>query len=183
MTDLLILCLLLTICTFFALVYFYKKYCVDAYRQEVFKIRDNLFNFAAEGGIEFAHPAYIMARTYLNGTIRFTERLSLVRMITANVMLKKHASHFEKDIANRLKGLTEPQRKAITTALDAATAYTIVYLIKKNVALVFLFETFRYVDMLRNLIKPNYIKDRLAKQYKSTYSDVIYEEGATNLAC
>lgn len=182
MIDILILCFLITLSIFFILLHYYKKYCVDAYRQEIFKIRDELFNFAAEGGITFSHPAYGMARTYLNGTIRFTEHLSLVRMITANIVLKKHASHFEMEIANRLKGLTEPQREAISAALDKAIAHTILYLVRKNVAVVLLFEVFRYVGLMKDMIKKSTIKDKLAKQYKTTYSDAIYEEGSHQLA-
>lgn len=164
------------------LIHYYKKYRVDAYRQEIFQIRDDLFNFAAEGGINFDHPAYAMVRTYLNGTIRFTERLSIVKMVTASIVLKKHASHFEKDIENRLKGLTESQKKAISTALDTAIAKTILYLVKKNVALVVLFEFIRHLDRFIKFIKPRTIRDKLAKQYKSTYSDVIYKEGSAVFA-
>lgn len=182
MTDILILCFLVTLSVFFILLHYYKKYCVDAYRQEIFKIRDELFNFAAEGGIDFSHPAYAMVRTYLNGTIRFTEHLSLVRMITANVVLKRHASHFEADIANRLKGLTEAQREAISVALDKAAAYTVLYLVRKNVAVVLLFEMFRCIGLMQDVIKKNTIKATLAKQYKTTYSDVIYEEGSHRFA-
>jgi hypothetical protein len=178
MSEILILCFLTILSVFFFLIHFYKKYCVDAYRQDLFQVRDDLFNFAAEGGISFDHPAYAMARAYLNGTIRFTERLSLVQLIIFSILFEKHSSLFEQDISNRLKGLNSTQREKISSALESAADSTIVYLVKKNVALVSMFEMVRYISIIRAIVRPSAIKDKLASQYKSAYSDAIYEEGS-----
>jgi hypothetical protein len=51
---------------------------IDAYRQRLFLIRDELFDLAAlkERGFGFDHPAYIELRDSLNISIRFAHRIS-----------------------------------------------------------------------------------------------------------
>lgn len=57
--------------------WFYRDYRVDAFREDVFRIRGDLFDFAAAGGIDFAHPAYSLLRDMCNGYIRFAHRMTL----------------------------------------------------------------------------------------------------------
>ena len=60
----------------------YKPYRVDAFRQSVFAIRDELFDYALGGHIPFDHPSYQSLRRHMNGMIRFAHRLTLVWVIT-----------------------------------------------------------------------------------------------------
>jgi hypothetical protein len=59
----------------------YPRYRVDLFRQKLFELRDELFLFAADGGIEFSNPAYGMLRSTINGNIRFGHRLNLLEII------------------------------------------------------------------------------------------------------
>lgn len=47
-------------------------------------MRDDLFDFAADGGIEFADPAYIELRQDLNRLIRFAYKISMFRLLLAS---------------------------------------------------------------------------------------------------
>lgn len=55
----------------------YRRYRVDHFRQQVFELRDRLFDDADAGLIEFDNRAYGMLRTMMNGYIRFGHRLNL----------------------------------------------------------------------------------------------------------
>jgi hypothetical protein len=60
--------------------FFFRDYVTDYFRQRLFTIRDELFDWAADGGIAFDHRGYTLARTTLNGFIRFGDRVSLVSL-------------------------------------------------------------------------------------------------------
>lgn len=53
----------------------YRDYRVDLFRQRMFALRDELFDLAREGAINFDHPAYGLLRTVLNGFLRFAHRM------------------------------------------------------------------------------------------------------------
>jgi len=72
----------------------YNWYRVDHLRQELFEIRDRLFDEAADGHIGFASPAYRATRSLLNGSIRYAHRMSVSRFFAFHFMVAKHAQPF-----------------------------------------------------------------------------------------
>ena len=61
--------------------WFYRSYRVDTFRQSMFSLRDELFDFAADGHIEFDHLAYRQLRDLMNGYIRFGHEVSILPAI------------------------------------------------------------------------------------------------------
>lgn len=59
----------------------FRELRMDEFRQNVFRLRDELFDFAADGNIAFDHPAYKMLRSMMNGYIRFSHRGSLLHFV------------------------------------------------------------------------------------------------------
>src|SRR5437867_4829199 len=55
----------------------YRDYRLDAFRQKLFAVRDELFDYAAQGNISFDHPSYRTLRQHLNGMLRFAHRLTI----------------------------------------------------------------------------------------------------------
>lgn len=53
----------------------------DWFRDQVFQLRDDLFDRAADGLISFDSPAYGLLRMTMNGYIRFCHKLSLLQII------------------------------------------------------------------------------------------------------
>jgi hypothetical protein len=52
---------------------------LDCYRQKMFALRDELFDYAAAGNISFDDPAYVLLRLQMNGMIRYGHQLTLFR--------------------------------------------------------------------------------------------------------
>lgn len=52
---------------------------VDLFRQQMFALRDELFDFALGGHVEFSEPAYMLLRNLMNGTIRYAHNLTPYR--------------------------------------------------------------------------------------------------------
>ena len=52
----------------------------DAFRQQMFTVRDELFDYAAAGNIGFDDPAYLLLRRSMNGFIRYAHQLTFFRL-------------------------------------------------------------------------------------------------------
>ena len=61
---------------------------LDSFRQNMFALRDELFDYAASGKISFSHPAYRLLRQSMNGFIRHGHRLRLFQVIMGMLMWK-----------------------------------------------------------------------------------------------
>jgi hypothetical protein len=53
---------------------------LDIFRQEMFELRDELFDYAASGKIGFNEPAYRLLRQSMNSFIRYGHRLTFFRV-------------------------------------------------------------------------------------------------------
>ena len=68
---------------FLGLVMF-TAYRIDYLRQDLFELRDRLFDDAAAGRISFESHSYRATRTLLNGMLRYAHRMSLARFFRRN---------------------------------------------------------------------------------------------------
>lgn len=57
------------------ILYCWPGYVLDRVRQELFSLRDELFDAAASGAVSFESPAYRTLRDLMNGMIRFAHRM------------------------------------------------------------------------------------------------------------
>lgn len=72
----------------FVLLKLWAEHRLDAFRQEMFAIRDELFDYAADGNINFNDPAYRLLRRYMNGFIRYAHQLTFFRFCMTMVEIK-----------------------------------------------------------------------------------------------
>jgi hypothetical protein len=59
---------------------------LDCFRQNMFAVRDDLFDYAAAGNISFDDPAYVLLRHQMNGMIRYGHQLTVFRVLVTSVM-------------------------------------------------------------------------------------------------
>jgi hypothetical protein len=80
---------LISLAILFVLVFvLLNTHRVDRLRQDLFDIRDRLFDEAATGRLSFDSQAYRYTRTSINGMIRFAHRISLSRFFCALIAMK-----------------------------------------------------------------------------------------------
>lgn len=72
---------ILSLAGILVLLRLYRDDSVDRFRQDLFALRDEMFDFAAAGGVEFRHPAYRMLRLTMNGFLRRADRLNLLQIV------------------------------------------------------------------------------------------------------
>jgi hypothetical protein len=70
-----------------------KPLQVDILRQRLFAIRDDLFDFAADEGIGFDHPAYRGLRDEINSFIRFAHKITFSRLVLTELFWKMEPVH------------------------------------------------------------------------------------------
>lgn len=60
---------------------FWRDYRLDALREDVFKLRDELFQFAASGAVGFETDAYKILRARMNAILRYAHLLTMTRLM------------------------------------------------------------------------------------------------------
>lgn len=101
----------------------YRRYRLDKTRQDLFAIRNDLFDKWAAMGMPFDDGAYGMVRTTLNGMIQFAHRISIIRLAAAIAADQQYRSgetarQYEENLSNRLNKLPPNARKAIQDARE-----------------------------------------------------------------
>lgn len=78
----------------------YRDYRLDKFREELFSLRDELFDLAVDKKISFESPAYGMLRSTINGTIQFGHHLGLLNVV-ALLWAKRKKSTTESSFTQR----------------------------------------------------------------------------------
>ncbi len=74
---------------------------LDNFRSKLFNLRDELFDFACQGGVSFSSTEYCRMREWINSTLRFAHRITVTDIaFIFFAMLKLDNSESEKDQFN-----------------------------------------------------------------------------------
>jgi hypothetical protein len=121
-----------------AYYWLYRDYALDLFRQRMFALRDDLFDFAADGNLAFDHPAYTTLRTTMNGYVRFGHRLRIFDVFLMYVFLPKRIlkdlgkRSFEKKYEASVLKLDKETRKNIDLFRFRMQEIVILYLLKTS---------------------------------------------------
>ena len=112
---------------------------LENFRQSVFSLRSELFDYANAGNIDFSHPAYIRLRTMLNGYLRYSHQLSLFgfllyfgfRMVFGGT---NNSQQFNKDWEAELAGLPDDVKKKLDSMMERASMTLFHHLFLSSIA-------------------------------------------------
>lgn len=86
---------------------------LDVFRQEMFALRDLMFDYALEGHIDFSHPAYRLLRKCMNGFIRYAHNLTFYRltvtMLQWQLVSRRPEIKWAEDWNRALESIADPQ--------------------------------------------------------------------------
>ena len=102
----------------------WRNYRLELTRQEIFKLRDDLFLYARDGDMSFDDDAYMIMRTILNGTIRFGHKISFIRLVAPIVVERCYtegevSKNFDAVFNNALEQVTPEARRKILKTRNA----------------------------------------------------------------
>ncbi len=69
----------------------WQRYVVDVTRQQLFELRDQLFDLAAEGKLSYQSEVYRSLRSFFNASIRFAHQADWVHIVVFYVAAKLKA--------------------------------------------------------------------------------------------
>ena len=80
------------------LFYEYPRSAIELTRNELFSLRDELFELGQKGEIPFDSDAYTILRGLLNGMIRYAHDISGTQLIATQLIRSKSATHYSDHI-------------------------------------------------------------------------------------
>lgn len=82
---------------------------MDEFRQRIFCLRRELFLLVSEGDVDPSTPAYTHLRTTMNGVLRFTERLTVLRLLLHGTLFRNETRAYSQKLHRELS-LVEDDR-------------------------------------------------------------------------
>ena len=78
----------LALCLFYSI--FWQRYCLDAFRSNLFELRYELIDLVANNKIEHTDASYKFLRDLINSTIRNGHKYKFIRFLAISVVLLKN---------------------------------------------------------------------------------------------
>lgn len=97
----------------------YRNYRIDTFRQQMFALRDEVFDYVEESGVGFETRAYGVLRTTMNGYIRFAHRISLLHLLLFAVVTRHEIDPDSRSFEAIWTEATNAVPKQIAEKLDA----------------------------------------------------------------
>ena len=112
----------------------YRAYLLDKFRQTLFEIRDNLFDLAAQGEIDFSEDYYRTLREDLNSLIFFADKMSFIRI--AFTPMPDNAAERPERWIQQVAALPHPlMRRALLGMRERALYEAMAYLVQRSLTL------------------------------------------------
>mmetsp|Transcript_25499 Transcript_25499/g.74354 ORF Transcript_25499/g.74354 Transcript_25499/m.74354 type:complete len:203 (-) Transcript_25499:29-637(-) len=115
---------------------FYRQFCVDRHRAELFEIRNRLFDRAAAGEISFDNKGYQLARYTLNAFIRHAHKSCLADFLMTLASHKRMPDSvkdsFRQRLSESLEGCTEEEKEIINGVFEELHARYVVLIVKTS---------------------------------------------------
>lgn len=94
-------------------LWLWSQYRIDAFRDRLFALRDELFDVALRGEVSYTDRAYTMLRNRMNGMLRFAHHIQLSHVILLPIFsgrrLAETAEKIEQDWNEALSELSNPE--------------------------------------------------------------------------
>ncbi len=125
----------------------YWPYRVDKTRQRLFFIRNEIFDYAADGNVDFNHPGYWHLRELVNGMIRFTHKFEFISLLCLYVSLRKallQSGRFE-NMMSDIEALPEDVQKQLKNYIYQVNMVMVSHLIQSSIILMGIAFMFRVI--------------------------------------
>lgn len=114
----------------------YPHSAIALARYNLFELRDELFDMAAEGKLDFKSPGYKACRQMINGFIRYAHDMSLMQMFTTQLVAKFRGQKIStKEWDAAFERLGPDERKLVDSVMRKAMVHMVRLLITKSVIL------------------------------------------------
>jgi hypothetical protein len=98
---------------------------VEEFRQRVFYLRRALFLTMADGVIRHDDPAYCRLYRAMNGTLRYAESITLLRVIAHGVFMKRELQEADDPLDRAIAGLESDEARERITVLRSQLGFEV----------------------------------------------------------
>jgi hypothetical protein len=124
----------------------YRSYLLDKCRQALFEIRDDLFDLAAQGEIDFHEDCYRTLREDLNSLIFFADKMSFIRI--AFTPIPENAAQRPEQWVQQVAALPHPlMRRALLGMREHALHEAMAYVVQRSLTLLFFTTVTRFAGL------------------------------------
>jgi hypothetical protein len=148
--------------------YLWPDFRNDAFREDIFSVRDEMFEYASRGSVSFDHPAYTLLRSRMNALLRHGHNLTLTRLVVINATIRDAKSEMFGAWRAAVEQLPITTQEALND-FDLRTT-------------IFVFQHVIYASLFRYLLlRPFmfFIRIRVIANYATVTSSVEQLESAT----
>jgi hypothetical protein len=119
------------------LISLYNQYRVDRFRNDVFAVRDRLFDRAMAGEVSFDGQGYRTARAVCNGLVRFAHQISMLHWAVRHVVLTDaHLEVAKVDFDRRSSAMSAKEREVFNSVLAETHVLVIKHLVTSPLMIV-----------------------------------------------
>jgi hypothetical protein len=87
----------------YVLAFCFKGYILDEFREELFALRDELFNYVGSIGLSYDDERHTFLRNMINTMIRFSHKLTFLRLVLVQFSKQKYPARYKTDSVERWK--------------------------------------------------------------------------------
>jgi hypothetical protein len=130
----------------------WRAFVVDRYRQQMFHLRDELFDLGMARELPFDGEVYVRTRMTINGLIRRAERVSLMNLLLGALWVRNNSEYVNERMrrARDAREALAPRTRLLLESIEErAFAKTTQLMVLRNPLLFFVFGVVVAVDALR----------------------------------
>jgi len=165
----------------------WRTYRIDNVRHDLFELRNELFIYAAQGGISVDNDAYKSLRRRIEALIRFAHTMSLSRIVIIGLQLKKGPlpalETRQQQWQSALEDLPESSQAKLRDIHDRVTLRIMVQVVTGNVALLALIFLCIPIMALTSFFRSQPKQDGALKVAKDLRVDLIEEQAVLAQEC
>jgi len=81
----------------YVMFFLVRDHVIDQAREQLFALRDELFNYVTAIGMDYDDPRHVTLRRCINSTIRFTHKLTIIRLAVTILLKERYPSMYHYD--------------------------------------------------------------------------------------
>lgn len=163
----------------YSLYFVLRRYQIDAFRERLFSLRDEMFRYAQEGNIAFDHPAYGYLRRNINAMIKGAPRHDPARLfiIWASIKLsgkEEVLARAHEEMDGAIAAVDEEKTRAHMDAFrNKMRALAALQLIRRSRLLMVLYVVIALIVLLKTISKRIH---RVFMELRESLYDFIEQE-------
>jgi hypothetical protein len=135
--------------------FFWRPYILEKFRDDLFKAREMLFDYAREGKIDFSDKAYLILRKRINSLLRYGHRINFTNLFVAWIFplpnFEKFSKKHKQEFIDSIEALPSKESQDLIYEVKNVVSERVgKYLLNSAPILILLFPIFLVIQFYRD---------------------------------